>query len=284
MKNLLLFFIIFISWSIIIFPQFYVDKETSRCVIEFMNLVEETAKYYDAKQGLQKSFSEQELSQITKLYFKMYSEDPVGVINYIGMRKKEWDKKVVENYDGPHEPKPATKLLILKNQIVNKFGGKFTEIISTPAFIRGKVISISNQVRKADVHKPYDNLGTIVQTDLAVLIEDVLKGEKFFKKGSTITISFSSDWLSGVQYEVNKTYLFPLRPWNSLREYAGEITLNLLFYKGENIISFEGEIEEIYPIENESVYSKEDFFDTGESTSWETFKQYFKNTYMVWGD
>jgi hypothetical protein len=57
-----------------------------------------------------------------------------------------------------------------------------------------------------------------------------------------------------------------------------------LFYKGENRIPIEGPTIEIYPIENESVYSKEDFFETGESTPWETFKGHFKNTYMIWGD
>lgn len=284
MKYLLIIFITFINCSILIFPQFYAEKQTSSHVIEFMSLAEETASFYDTKLGLQKSFSDEEIKQITNLYFNMYNEDPVGLSNYIGMRKKEWNKKVVENYGGPHEPKPAAKILILKNQIVNKFGGKFTEIISTPAFIRGKIISKSNQVRKVDVHEPYDDLGTIVQKDLTVYIEEVLKGEKFFKKGNTITISYSADWPMSSEYEVNKSYLFPLRPWFSLREYTGEITLQSLFYKSENYVHFEDPMGEIYPIDNESVYSKEDFFDTGERTQWETFKEHFKNKYMILED
>ena len=95
MKILLLIFLTFINYPIIIFPQFYVEKETSPYIIEFTNLADETAKYYDTKQGLQKSLSDEELKHITKLCFKMYNEDPVGVTKYISNRKKAWDKKMM---------------------------------------------------------------------------------------------------------------------------------------------------------------------------------------------
>lgn len=285
MKILLLIFITFINYPIIIFSQFYVEKEISPCVIEFMDFADETAKYYDIKQGLQKSLSDEELNHITRLYFKIYNEDPVGLSKYIHIKHKEWEQKMKDSDRTIMQyRRPGFTEGILKKQIRKKYGGKFTEIISTPAFIRGKVISIGKQVRKTDVREPYDNLGTIAQRDLTVYIEEVLKGEKFFKKGTTITISYSLDWSMSSEYEVNKSYLFPLRPWLSLREYTGEITLQSLFYKGENYIPFEGPTGEIYPIENESVYSKEDFFDTGERTPWETFKEHFKNTYMILGE
>ncbi len=268
MKIFLKIVFILMGFSGLIFPQFYTEKEISPSVLEFMKIVEETAQFYDDKQGLLKSFSDEELNHITKLYFKVYDEDPVGLSKYIGIKKKEWDKEMKESNGTFKELKPAGKKNILKQQIRKKYGGKFTEIISTPAFIRGKVISIGRQ----------DS-----QFDLTVYVEEVLKGEKFFTKGTTITISYSMDWGLGNDYQVNKSYLFPLRPWLSLREYKGEITLQWLFYKGENRIPFEGKIEEVYPIENESVYSKEDFFDTGIWTPWETFKEHFNSTYMIWG-
>lgn len=277
-------FLIIINFSLVIYPQFYTEKEISPSVIEFMKIAEETAQFYDDKQGLLKSFSDEELKHITKLDFKVYDEDPVGLSKYIGIKHKEWEQKMKEgNGTILHYSRPGFTVGILKKQIRIKYGGKFTEIISTPAFIRGKVISIGRQVRKADVREPYDNLGTISQIDLTVYIEEVLKGEKFFAKGNTITISYSTDWM-GNKYQVNKSYLFPLRPWLSLREYTGSVTLQLLFYKGENYIPFEGTIEEVYPIENESVYTKEDFFDTGIWAPWESFKEHFNNTYMIWGE
>ncbi len=285
MKIFNIIIIVLINCYSIAFPQFYTEQEISPSVTEFMNLAEETAKYYDGEHGLQKSFNDEELKHITKLYFKIYNEDPVGLSKYIHIKHKEWEQKLKESDKTIMQySRPGFTEGILKKQIRKKYGGKFTEIISTPAFIRGKVISIGSQVRKADVREPYDNLGIIAQIDLTVYIEEVLKGEKFFKKGETITISYSLDWLSGDSYQVNKSYLFPLRPWLSLREYKGEVTLQWLFYKGENYIPFEGEIEEVYPIENESVFSKEDFFDTGERTPWETFKEHFRNTYMIWGE
>ena len=284
MKNFLKIVFILTGFSGLIFPQFYEGKEISTSVIEFMKIAEETAKFYDGKQGLLKNFSDKELKHITKLYFKMYDEDPVGFSNYISMEHKRWEQKMKEGDRTILQyQRPGFVVGILKKQISKKYGGKFAEIISTPAFIRGKVLSIGKQVRIEDVHQPYDNLGTISQIDLTVYIEEVLKGEKFFTKGNTITISYSTDWM-GNKYQVNKSYLFPLRPWLSLREYTGSVTLQCLFYKGENYVPFEGEIEEVYPIENEAVYSKEDFFDTGVWTPWETFKEHFNNTYMIWGN
>lgn len=285
MKIFLKIVYILIGFSGLIFPQFYTEKEISPYVIEFMKIAEETARFYDGKQGLLKTFSDAELNHLTKLYFKMYDDDPVGLSKYIDINHKQWEQKMKQGDRTIIQyQRPGFILGIMTKQIRKKYGGKFTEIISTPAFIRGKVISVGRQVRKADVHQPYDDLGTIAQFDLTVYVEEVLKGEKFFNQGSTITISYSMDWGLGDDYRVNKSYLFPLRPWISLREYKGAVTLQWLFYKGDNYFPFEGKIEEIYPIENESVYSKEDFFDTGIWTPWESFKEHFNNTYMIWGE
>ncbi len=197
----------------------------------------------------------------------MYDEDPVGRHNYIVAKKKEWDQKMKESNGTLKELIPGGKEDVLKQQIRKKYGGKFAEIISTPAFIRGKVISISKQTIKTDIREPYDNLASISKINLTVFIEEVLKGEKFFTEGTTITVSYSLGWLVP-SFQINKSYLFPLRPWFSLREYKGEITLRRLYFTHEHEFPFDGGIDqEIYPIENNMVFSKENFFDTGTMTS-----------------
>ena len=107
---------------------------------------------------------------------------------------------------------------------------------------------------------------------MKALIEDVLKGEIQFTKGSIISIEYLSQWLgeSSKQFQVDKSYFIPLRPWMGTKGFLGW-TLNFL---PDNNFA-------IYEIENEVVKTPENYFDIETETNWADFKKLFTKKYIL---
>jgi hypothetical protein len=109
---------------------------------------------------------------------------------------------------------PRMKVYYLRDQIAYKYGIAFTEVISTPAFLRCKYID--DNLSSFDTVKVNS---TPMKVYFYFIIEEVLKGEKFFKQGDTIIVKIIENPLFGgigdpqSVFEKMKSYLIPLKPF-----------------------------------------------------------------------
>jgi hypothetical protein len=110
------------------------------------------------------------------------------------------------------------------------------------------------------------------------LIEDILKGDKFFIVSDTVTISTIPNVESPAPtFETDKSYLIPVRPWIGLTEYNGAVTFNYLHEYYDRWVM--GKPPKIFPIENEIITNCE--YLGIKNTSWTDFKKYFNETFLI---
>lgn len=256
------------------FSQFYAEDEISPYIIEFMEIANELAKSFDGYKDndLTMKFSDDEIELIAELFFKAFNENPVGFNYYIRKQFYEWGA-IVKESGKVTEPKPAMKRKLLKDQISKKYGIVFTEVIGTPAFLRGKFIA----VYRSSYFSP-DTKSNYSQLNFNFLIEDILKGDKFFSIGDTVTVSTIPNVESpGPAFELNKSYIIPVRPRIGLTEYKGEVTFNYLHEYSDRWVM--GKPPKTFSIENELITNCEYF--GIKDTSWIDFKKYFKETFLI---
>lgn len=255
------------------YPQFYAKDEISPFVIEFMELANEFSKSFDQAQGLYKmEFNDDEVEHIAELFFNAFNEDPVGFSYFIMKEFYEWGARVKES-GKVTEPKPAMKRNLLEKQIANKYGIAFAEVIGTPAFLRCKFI----RMNRSSYYSP-DIKSNYSQLNFTFLIEDILKGDKFFIVSDTVTISTIPNVESPAPtFETDKSYLIPVRPWIGLTEYNGAVTFNYLHEYYDRWVM--GKPPKIFPIENEIITNCE--YLGIKNTSWTDFKKYFNETFLI---
>jgi len=256
------------------YPQFYAEDEISPYIIEFMEKANEFSKSFDQVQGIHKiKFTDDEVEHIAELFFKVYDEDPVGFHNYIREAYYKWEGKVKGSGGKITEPIPALKRKHLVKKIANKYGIAFTEIIGTPAFLRGKFISSTRSSYYWSERK-----SSIGQMNFNFLIEDILKGEKFFNIGDTVIILMIPNVESpSPSFEEGKSYLIPVKPRFGSAKYNGEVGFN---YLSENYnIWVMGVPPKVFPIENEIIANCE--YLGIEDTNWIEFKKYFRETFLI---
>ncbi len=256
------------------YPQFYAEDEISPYIIEFMEKANEFSKSFDQVQGIHKiKFTDDEVEHIAELFFKVYDEDPVGFHNYIREAYYKWEGKVKGSGGKITEPIPALKRKHLVKKIANKYGIAFTEIIGTPAFLRGKFISSTRSSYYWSERK-----SSIGQMNFNFLIEDILKGEKFFNIGDTVIILMIPNVESpSPSFEEGKSYLIPVKPRFGSAKYNSEVGFN---YLSENYnIWVMGVPPKVFPIENEIIANCE--YLGIEDTNWIEFKKYFRETFLI---
>lgn len=251
------------------YPQFYAEDVISPFVIEFMEIADEFAKSFDQVQGIHKmEFSDDEVDYISKLYYKAYDEDPVGFHNYIREAYYKWEGKVKGSGGKITESIPALKRKHLVKKIAKKYGIAFAEIIGTPAFLRGKFISSTRSS-----YYWSERISSIGQMNFNLLIEDILKGEKFFNIGDTVIILMIPNVESpSPSFEEGKSYLIPVKPRFGSAKYNGEVGFN---YLSENYnIWVMGVPPKVFPIENE-IITNCGYFGISD-ISWNDFKKISK--------
>jgi len=152
----------------------------------------------------------------------------------------------------------------------DKYGDDFTEILKLPALVRGKVI----KKELVDFIGDDEKIKT-KQMKITVIVEDVIKGEKYFNKDDQITASYLAFWFqeSYVDFKPGNSYLIPLRPWIGLREYKGEIAIDLLPFDNYGI----------YPVRYDNLVSDGECYGLNKQSSYSAFKQKFFETYMIFG-
>lgn len=273
MKNLINIFVLLILLNATIYSQFYADSSISEEIIELMKIADEHAKQNDPSKGIIKLYSDEEIYHIAKLYYKCYDENPVGFQKYVYEKHKEWEKAFIDVLTGKTKLTPWMKVYALKDIISYKYGIPFTEIISCPAFIKARFDSIYYSSIYIPELKSNWSL-----TNYVFLIEEVLKGNKFFRNGVNCTITFSPN-AEAPEPEIvkGKPYLIPITTWVGSQDYKGEISFCPL--REEFHVWVMGKPPKTFPIENDIIKSCEYF--GVKDTSWADFKNYFKETYLI---
>lgn len=270
MKTLINILMLFIFYPTSLLPQFYSDIEPSQYALDFFQLAEESIHSFVESVDLQKKFNDDEIQHIATLYYNAMLEDPVGFKMHQRKKYNEWKSNMIKSNYTSKELKPATKKAMLIEIVRDKYGDDFTEILKLPALVRGKVIKKELVDFIGDDEKTKTK-----QMKITLIVEDVIKGEKYFNKDDQITVSYLPFWFQDlyVDFKPGNSYLIPLRPWIGLREYRGEIAVDLLPFDDYGIYSVSNDI----PITDGKCYELSEF------SSYAEFKQSFYNTYMIFG-
>lgn len=268
MKILINISILLIILNNLSFPQFYDDSSETDSIIELMKIADETAKQNYLDKLPKKVFTDVETKHIAKLYYKCYNENPVGFQKYLDEEHERWEKMFTKNDIKPElaRLRPSVKVFALRKTIAEKYGIPFAEVISTPAFLRCKNVQ--------------DDIDTIKNNSITLkmnydfVIEDILKGNKFFSVGDTLFITYYYPTL----FEEGVSYLIPVTTWYRAGNYKREVFVSYL-QEDYHTVTDGGVPAKTFPIENETIKNCEYF--GIKDTIWTDFKKYFKDTYLI---
>lgn len=256
------------------FAQFYQDSVISNYVTEFMKIADETAMTTDSTGKIHKEFEDNEIRHIAELYFKAKDKDPVGFNRYIQEAYYRWEESVRIN-EKVSKLKPATKRHLLVKKIAEKYGISFAEVIGTPAFLRGKYLQLTcSKYHSTDSQRS----ATFRVSNFVFVIEEVLKGNKYFKIGDTISVMMIPNIESpGPEFEVGNSYLIPVRTNLGMR--GGEFNIVFNHLHDAYDVWKMGEPPKTFPIEDEVIKDCE--YLGIKDTDWVDFKKYFNKTYLI---
>ena len=261
-RNILFIILFFTNIS---YSQFYVDSVISNYVIELFNIADkETKSDIEKSNGINENDTiANQIQNIARLYFKIFEEDPVGYNIYLRDKSQKWesDRNLLE-------VKPAIKIRRIKEKIANKYGVLFTEIIKNPAFLRCKFLSVSSSYYK----------NTFRCHNFSFIIEDVLKGDKYFKMGDTITVKMIPDVeCPSPNFIIGRSYLIPV----STNLGLGDNSFNIIFGSLQDNYNtwIMGEPPKTFPIEDEVVLNGK--YMGFAKMDWKDFKEYFKQRYLI---
>jgi hypothetical protein len=252
------------------FPQFCADSLTPNYVIEFMKIADETTNSIDSLYKVRKEFTDEELKYITGLYYQCYDESPASFYDYLSEKHKKW-VQIRKFADSRSEvAMPWSKVYILKDQLSKKYGYKFINIISIPAFIRGKFVDLKYQLEEKYHNYEIHNF--------IFLVEEVLKGNKYFSVGDTVSILMIPNIESPAPiFVTGKSYLIPV---TILLGHQDDGFNTIFEYLRDQQNGWEmGKPPKTFLIENEIIKNC-DYFGI-QDTSWTDFKKYFKETFMI---
>jgi len=228
----------------------------------FWDIANENAEYKE-KEVYKKPFTESDIKDIAVKLYTATEKDPYGFDRYI----KTEHKKYLENAKSdPALIAPSPKKQLILNEIDKIYGEKYGQMIETPFFIRGKLLGQT----KGEYHATSGiNYTKVI---LEVMIDDICKGNNFFKKGEKIKIIYLDQWLDYTdfpfQLQNNSEYFIAMRIWGKDR--------NELCIANFNLNSLA-----IYSIKDERIEVKDDVFGLGENLDWKTFITTFKEKYIL---
>lgn len=268
--KIIILFILFYKFS---FSQFYADSVTPDYVIEFMKIADEFAKENNPEEGKRKLLTNEETELIAELYYKCYNNDPVGFQKYVEKEHKQWEKAPLEVTSGKLKERPWLRVYALRDKIAYKFGIPFTEVIGTPAFLRCNYITL----KFSDYHSI--SLNTHFKPhNFIFLVEEVLKGDKYFHYNDTISIDMIPDVESPApNFITGKSYLIPVTTLLGHQDDGFNMIFAYLSDQQSGWVM--GEPPKTFPIVNETVKGC-DYFGI-KDTTWTDFKKYFKETYLI---
>lgn len=260
-KSTVLIALIFIST---LFPQ--QTDEIKPSVKNFFVELNKLMNHYDVKLNSQKTISNEEILNAAKLLYQATEDDPIGFQKQIKIEYNVWG--VSRNIDPPTGLKPQAKLKSLRKLINERIEGGLAQILEMPYYLKVKILD----VQKAIYILKQDN-NTFPQINLICSIEDVIKGEKRFKKEDTITVSFLVHWFqeSFPSIEKGNSYFIAVKHWKLESE-------NEAFSLG--MFSME-ESSSLLLLNENQLIDPENCYMLDSTSNWEIFKSNFLKKYKL---
>jgi len=273
MKTLINIFSLLLIFTSSSFSQFYADSVLADDVVEFVNIANEKTVNIDIYNRSKVEFTDDELEHLRKLYYKCYSFHLVCLNEYMAEEQKKWEKAFLNVATGKMKLRPWMRVYTLRDQLIKKYGLNFISIIGTPAFLRCRYIDLIF----SKYHMIETNMNLNVH-NFAFFVEDVIKGNKYFKIGDTISVQMiPNDESPAPSFIQGESYLIPLTTLLGIQDDAFNTIFVFLSNKQD---AWEmGKQPKTFPIENEIIKNCEYF--GVKDTSWSDFKKYFKEKYLV---
>jgi hypothetical protein len=268
--NITILSILFCKFS---FPQFYADSVLADEVVEFVNIANDKTINFSIYNRPKIDFTDDELEHLLALYYKCYSIYTVCFNDYMAEEHKKWEKASLNVTTGEMKLRPWMRVYSLVNQLSNKFRHKFISIIGIPAFMRGKFIELnfSTYILK-------DTNTKFRVHNFSFEVEEVLKGDKYFQPGDTISIDMIPNVESPApSFITGKSYLIPV---TTLLGHQDDGFNTIFSYLTDQRSGWEmGKLPTTFPIENDIIKNCEYF--GIKDTNWTAFKKYFTDTYLI---
>lgn len=258
--NLILSFVFIFCLNI--YPQ--IKEDYSIEVQEYMNDLQAfTEEYKYMPEFSEFSISDQELDDLLLKMYNAIESDPEGFKNYLG---KEFIYKREQVKAGKMDINKSSIIdfhKLIRSKLVKKYSQKFIEIITTPYFLKVKIIDKTHGTYTDDTGYKHE------QFDVKAEIEDIIKGEKKYRVGEQITFKYLKSQRCVRYYEVGKSYLIPFEVITTVTSSFNGLTPQWFDCAGN------------YLIENEILTSSDDYFEIGTDISWYEFKEKFTQKYIL---
>ncbi len=222
----------------------------------------------NSKDSLYKSFiipgNEVELIRIA--YQNAIALNPYEFKAKLKSLTEEWIKTGEKGLHPPVNLKPAYKIKLMKDKLVERYGEDYVNILSTPIIIKVFLKEIQDALYSSqDKNGPHAR-----QTNLIVEIQEILKGKTHFNCGESISISYLDWWYQDnpLSLEVGKSYLFPVEPWYGKNDNFKSLIIKDPTSSIRILEITNDKIKSIFPVKSEH------------DTSWLEFRQYFSTTYL----
>jgi hypothetical protein len=267
-SSIIALLLVFTSFSCNEHPTQYTEpSEYAYEVLSFFEKVYNYNTYYNDSLGWQRDFSFSEIENLSSQYYNVIYSHYVDYYYYHIDLFHKWEDLVRANNYVIVDPSPGVKLSRIRDKIAEFYSPEFARILQYPYFLRIKTLDFKDTFY----------IGTdstyFSQTDMMVLIEDVIKGENRFTANDTMTISFLDGWFFWAQrhFEEGKNYFIPIRPW---RIEDKKIYSYAVYPLDEIDVG-------VYPIENEVVHTYGNYFKLGDGIPWNTFRDKFIKKFVI---
>ncbi|HEX2869297.1 MAG TPA: hypothetical protein VHO03_19800 [Ignavibacteriales bacterium] len=240
-------------------------------VVDFYNTVEKFSQYFDLNSGFTKTFSEEELRDFARKYYLVKANDPIGYEIYGDSLHNAWTEELKANGMKPTRVEPGTITILLLKQIEKLYSPQFSRMIDVPFFVCGKIVARENTFyTDTTLHI------TLRQTNLFIQVDEIIKGNRFFKVNDTLKVIYMDHWYAFVlnpstYFTVGRRFFFPL--WYRILSDENKYELAMYYLEEESPGG--------YPIENDRILIPEDYFGLGKDLSWPEFKEYVKTNFIL---
>jgi len=272
MKTLLKISTLLILLYNLSFPQFYADSVLADEVVEFVNIANEKTVNFSLYDRPKIEFTDDELEHLLVLYYKCYSIYPVCFNDYMAEEHKKWEKASINVTKGKMKLRSWLRIYALVDELTEQYGREFITIIGTPAILKCKYIRLDYSQYDLDESTKFRVHNFIF------VVEDVLKGNKYFRMGDTISVDMIPNIESPApSFVTGKSYLIPV---TTLLGHQDDGFNTIFAYLSDQQSGWVmGKPPKTFPIENERIKNLE-FFGI-KDTNWTDFKKYFKETYLI---
>jgi len=207
--------------------------------------------------------ADKDIENILRKLYLAIADDPEGFENYIVRRYHKQANDFKANKVIATKPTIGNIIGLIQFKIAEKYSKEFVSLITTPYFFRVKIKNKSSSIyidREGRYHE---------QTIINGEIEDVVKGEKRFKKGQNIIFMYLNSMNCSRNFEIDKSYFIPIRV----------STMENSNYEGLTLQWFD--CNTTYQIENEIIKIPGNYFKIAEEASWKDFKRLFSSKYLI---